>query len=530
MSGNGIYACDSVSTYKIPYSGGQSYYVPNDSTYTSYLSGANPYGAEAWMYLGLSSVKPKYLWDAKIASNNSNFYTLYHGAPYSSAHVYPGPRTYFNVANSYSYRNCSGGPMSVDALNAQINNIAAGASISAYSGQINSLLSNIMGMAGWTKSKFLSEESKAQAQAIVDTCKNYASTYKTYIKNEEGLSSDDINSMLASLLEEIKAFDLEVKELDEQLKVEMQEAQAAKAEELASEAGSSGGSAGSLVSGSSSVSTVEGDTKMSAAQLASRYDIKAPVITELSGAYAANITNAAGSRSSFTTALTALDNKNTASFLVSLSDQDIANFCEDIDGQSWACWNDDDEISMKEFLAKFDGALDLLRNSGFLTRDEYNQACDLVADAKRQVKDSFKDSERAKVVSDLQALRKILIVTVDGQECVKGSQEHFDSLIKTKQDEEQSKAIVEFRKSYASSTRNSENPVTFDEGTTYSNLPEEITYLPNKNLFQVKIESKVFQGKDFAEINKKIMKCKDEDVISSWLEIKKEIIKTPTES
>lgn len=528
MSGNGIYACDSVSNYKIPYSGGQSYYAPIDSMYTSYSSGgANPYGSEAWTYLNLASVKSAYLWDAKFATNNSNFHTLYSGAPYSSVHVYPGPKTYFNVENSYSYRNCLGGPISVDALNARINNIAAGASIGAYSGQINSLLSNIMGMSGWTKSKFLSEESKAQAQAIVDRCNNYASTYKTYVKNEEGLSPDNVNAMLASLLEEIKAFDLEVKALDEQLKVEMQEAQAAKADELASEAGSGGGSLGS---GSSSVSTVEGDSKMSTAQLATRYDIKAPVITELSGAYAANITNAAGSRGSFTTALTALDNKNTASFLVSLSEQDIEDFCEDIDGQSWACWNDDDEISMKEFLAKFDGALDLLRKSGFLTKSEYDDACKLVADAKRQVKDSFEDSERDKVVSDLQALRKILIATVDGEEFVKGSQEHFDSLVKTKQGDEQTKAMKEFRKSYANSTRNSENPVTFDESATYSNLPEEISYLPNKDVFQVKIEGKVFQGKDFSDINRKIMKCKDENVIMSWLEIKKEIIKTSTDS
>ena len=251
----------------------------------------------------------------------------------------------------------------------------------------------------------------------------------------------------------------------------------------------------------------------------SRYELKAPVVTELNSAYVANITIAAGSRSSFMTALTTLDSKNIASFLVSLSNQDIADFCEKIDGQT--TWADGDEMSMKEFLAKFDGALDLLKNSGFLSKDEYDHACDLVVSSKGQVATSFTDDARTRIVCDLQALKRLLTATVNGQAVVKGSREHFDALVKEKQAKETEEAVKNYAKGYFESMN---KEFVTKENSIYTvsyKLPSDVKYLPNKKVYQVTLEGKTFEGKDFKELNGKIMKCKDESIINTWISIKK---------
>lgn len=521
MSSNGIYACDS------SYVNRRYYDMPYSMSYVPYRGTEGySYSDEALMHLHLAATRPASLWDAKFATINSNINTMYKATPYSYVRTFNGGRTYYSVLDpaDYSSFNCYSQPR--EDLNKRISDMASASSINIYAQQIGVKLSNINGMAGWTTHKYLSEESKAQAQAVVDTCKVYSEKLNKYLKNEDKLSADSVNTILSALKEQVTAFDEEVKALDEQLREEAKEAEAAKAEEVASSVGdgSSGDGAGaSAGAGASSVSVVGGDSQMNNGQLANRYNVKAPVTGEIGSSYVSNVITSAGDRGTFTTNLAVLNNQNIVSFLTQLSDAQIDSLISDIDGQSYC--SDDDELSIRELLAKFDGALETLKAAGYLTDDEYNRACQYLMDAKSQVKDSFTDSQEAKVKSDLKSLKALLSVQLsDGTTVTKGSQKHFDGLIKQKQAEAVTSAAVDFRKAYAKSTENSETPVTYDESISYGDLPEEITYLPNKKVFQVKLEGKTFQGKDFAEINSKIMKCKDEATILSWVDLKKELL------
>ena len=523
MTGNKVYACDSVYIGKIPKDYRQSSYQTDSLSFLPYCDGSI-YSQEARMHLDLAAVLPSSLWDAKRAITNSNFRTLLTASPYSSVHCYPNGKIYFNVTDPAAYP-VSFAPSLEDAKS-KISEIVSGGAINVNVKKIKEYIEKINTMASWKDSKFLSEESKARAQAVVDRCKVFSETLDSYLKNEDKLSADSVNILLASLLKEIMAFDEEVAEINEELKEECKEAEAAKADELANRDGTgSSGSVGSASGDESSTLVVEGDSKMSNAQLANRYGLKSPAIFDISSVHINSVLSSASTKGKFEAeGLTVLDNKNAIAFLAALSDSQIETFVDTIDGQSFC--DNDDEVSMKAFLDKFDGALDYIKSSGFMSVDDYNKAVKLLFDAKNAVKDSFTNSGRNTVVNNLKALKKLLMVSSsDGDSVLMGSQKHFDNLVKEKQKDASDKAIAELRKSYARSTQNSSTPLTYDESLTYSSLPEEVTYLPNKNVFKVKIESKTYLGKDFTELNQKIMRSKDKNIILSWIEIKKELLK-----
>ena len=531
MSGNGIYACDSINYYRAPFSNDSARYNFGDELRSN-------------LHFNLYNLRyqPSSRYDLDFSVNSLNAYNSIAGQPYTYSVSIPYGSTRFGVHSSTTPEYLLNGQMGdyFSVVNKRISQSIKAGCVKTNANQISIRLSKIKGMAGWVEHKFLSEESKNQAQAIMARCKKYETLLNAYlgdpnalreikenyselapsVENIENISDEARVQLLLSLLEKVKAFDEEVKALDEQLRAEAKDAEIAQAGESAEGVE---GAIDSSDAGVPSITTVEGDTKMNNAQLATRYGVKAPVVAEMSPTYVSNITNAADSRSSFTTELNALSNKNVVSFLVSLSDSKIDSLVSDIDSQSY--WSDDDEKSMKELLSKFDGAFEPLKNAGYLTKDEYNQACELIADSKAQVKDSFTDSEESKIKSNLRKLKELLSVKLsDGTSAPKGSQAHFEELIKQKQQEATTSAIADFRKAYAKSTEKSKNPVAFDENANYGALPEEITYLPNKKVFQVKLESKTFQGKDFSQINSKIMKCKDEAIILSWIDLKKELI------
>ena len=442
---------------------------------------------------------------AYVHETNTPNYTFNFGGYYSPS--FGGYSQGGYSMPSFATGNYSSNPVSNSYANSNVGAQGAESSI----GTIQAHLANVMTLAQLKNDKNLSQARKDEIDGILKEAKQIEKNARenaNYLIILEG-----IVEMAASL--DTRAAEL-FTNCQEEIENALQNPEAKGADEGL---GAGAGSTGSSTSSTSSVEVTEGDIELSDADLMSRYELKAPVVTELNSAYVANITIAADSRSSFMTALTTLDSKNIASFLVSLSNQDIADFCEKIDGQT--TWADGDEMSMKEFLAKFDGALDLLKNSGFLSRDDYGYACRLVVSSKNQVKDSFTDDARTKIVGNLQALKRLLTATVNGQAVVKGSQEHFDALVKEKQAKETREAINKFYEGLAEA---SNGKFTFSDANNYKLDLEEIKYLPNKQVFQATIEGKTFEGKDFKELNKKIMKCKDESIINTWISLKEDMM------
>lgn len=373
-----------------------------------------------------------------------------------------------------------------------------------YQTGISASLANVRTLSSLKNDANLSPESKSQIEVILNTAK------KIEKQAREHSTSVIVLESMANLATDL---DREAAELFATCQEEITNALQSKGSTDAATGNGNPVASGAEAPTSSSSDVVEGDAKLDNATLAQRYGVSQPIITEMPSSAVSTIINSAGSRSSFTDTLKGLNNQNIVSFLTQLSDSQINSLISDIDDQSYL--GDDDELSIKELLTTFDGSFETLKAAGYLSEAEYDKACKILSDAKSQVKDSFTDSQEASVKSYLIDLKKLLSVTVsDGTTVTKGTQKHFDMLIKEKQGVEAQKATNEFVKASAGDE--------YDDSKQYA-LPEAIKYLPNKKVFQAKVDGKTFEGKDFKELNNKIMNCKKEQIILAWVEIKKEL-------
>lgn len=507
----------------------------SEFNYWNYASGCSDYYRRmVSTYLDLSSYNRSYLWGARYATAALNNWTLCAGAPYSKMTVFPGGRAYFTVGDASRYSFGGGRTYSHADIQAVVSTHAANASVRAYSTQIGAKWHLVRSLSFLLKPenvKFLSPESKAEIESYVKQAKEALEDLDTLLKNENGLSADELNEILADKLADVEAVVEVTNERNQEWIEEIKEAQEARRDELLDEAeegagGSSGsGSRGSgAASGSAPGKKVDADELSSDTELSevtkSRYGMlptasvpECENAEELAGEAVANTMT---TKNAFLELFGKDKDINEKNIIEVLNEIAIEAFVDKIaalkDGE-----RDYSTKALKEVIKLLKDRVSLLNNAGHITTEDKNIVNAYIANLTSYASDVT--TNKTKIVNTLTTI----INTLKD----KGTEEAVNADIEAKQAKAQEQAKKEFRQDYAEASGN-----TYSEETTYVDFPEEITYLPNKKLFQVTItvdsSTHYFEGGNFTNINNAIRDCGIEGVIKKWnQEIKPKLLEEP---
>ena len=522
----------------------------SEFNYWNYASGCSDYyRTMASTYLDLSSYNRSYLWGARYATAALNNWTLCAGAPYSKMTVFPGGRAYFTVGDASRYSFGGGRTYSHADIQAVVSTHAANASVRAYSTQIGAKWHLVRSLSFLLKPenvKFLSEDSKAEIESYVKQAKEALEELDTLLKNENGLSADELNEILAGKLADVEAVVEVTNERNQEWIEEIKEAQEARRDELLDEAETgAGGSSGSGRSGSGSASGTAPGKKVNADELSSDTELsevtksRYGMLPTASVQACENASELAGKavEDTLTTADAFLElfgkdkdinEKNIVEVLnefnvdetVTIDGSEVTrsklhNFVDMIaalkDGEG-----DYSTKALKEVIKLLKARVTLLNNAGHIKPEEKT-----LVDAHITNLTNYASN----VKGNKDAIVNTLTEIINKLER-KGTEEVVNADIEAKQTEAKELAEKEFRQAYAEASDG-----TYSEDTTYVDFPSEIKYLPNKKLFQVTITvgsgTYYFEGGNFTNINKAITDCGIDDVFTKWQEIKGKLLEEP---
>lgn len=507
----------------------------SEFNYWNYASGCSDYYRRmVSTYLDLSSYNRSYLWGARYATAALNNWTLCAGAPYSKMTVFPGGRAYFTVGDASRYSFGGGRTYSHADIQAVVSTHAANASVRAYSTQIGAKWHLVRSLSFLLKPenvKFLSEDSKAEIESYVKQAKEALEELDTLLKNENGLSADELNEILAGKLADVEAVVEVTNERNQEWIEEIKEAQEARRDELLDEGAEGSSSSGSRGSGAASgfasgekVESLSEDDELTAEKSKSRYGMS----NEASVPPCENASELAGKavEDTLTTADAFLElfgkgkeinAENIVEVLDAISDKNA--FVDKIaalkDGE-----RDYSTKALKEVIKLLKARVSLLVKAGHITTEDKNLVNAHIANLTSYASDVT--TNKTKIVD---TLTEIINKLKD-----KGTEEVVNDAIEAEQAKAQEQAEKEFREDYAEASGG-----TYNEETTYVAFPDEaIKYLPNKKLFQVTItvgsKTYYFEGGNFTNINNIINSTSAEvsGLETAWKAIKDTLLEEST--
>ena len=370
---------------------------------------------------------------------------------------------------------------------------------------INASLANVKTLSSIKNDSKLSESSKAEIETILDSVKIIENDMKTYAKSE---------LILKDLVNEAAALDTQAEGLYNACLKEIENATSSNPEATGDDKGKA--------QNESTIKVVEGDANLSNESIQKRYGINpvSQITQDINAAsLASEACNAiddsddADSRAAFVKYFGdgAIPGMVTANNIIQVLNKisDMKEFIEDIQDQDVG----DGEASIRQLMNLVSAHLDILVNAGALSKND--EIYKSVSDNLKNIGEGLTDfdeyqDEIANYFTQIQS--KLISV---------GTQKYVDDKITAAQKKEETEAVKRFAKDFAELNKNSGISFEYNADSTYS-LPEDVKYLPNKQVFNVKIEGKTFQGKDFKELNSKIMRNGDKSIILTWIDIKKE--------
>lgn len=289
--------------------------------------------------------------------------------------------------------------------------------------------------------------------------------------------------------------------------------------------GGSGEGAGSSTPSTSSdaVEVTEGDIELSDAEIKSRYGVSTqnPIRVDYMASSLAsgacdevNDWDDDDSRNAFKkyfgdgAVAGQVTSNNIIQVLYEIAKIDMEEFVQDIQDQD----SGEGEASIRQLTMLISAHMDILVNAGFLDKksDDYKNVNKYIGWIGSDLSDF--DDKQENIANALCYIKDVLYKY--------GTEDYVSNVVKVKQAKETEEAANNYAKDYFESMN--KEFVTKKNGATLSyNLPSDVKYLPNKKVYQITLEGKTFEGKDFKELNRKIMKCKDESIISNWISIKK---------
>lgn len=503
----------------------------NETSFSyGYGLGSGYLSSMARSYLDLSAVDYRFLLSARTCTNALNQWAMYAAAPNSYVRVFPGGKIYYNVTES-SYSGSYSGASSGPGFNAQIKDMAAGSSVRIYASQIGGKLNLVKSLAPLLKNQYLSEDSKASVKAYIDDAKARGTKLDKLLQNEAGYSADQLNAILSAELEEIEAIVEETNEKVKEWQDEITEAEQAALDDALEDTDDieqpsgvkRGSDAASGTAAGVKVDSLSEDEELDAAKSKSRYGMSNEASIPDAGDVSSLVASATAEDFTTKDKFTALfgkdkniNEKNIVEVLDAIDDKGA--FVDKIaalkDGD-----NDYSEKAIKEMVKLLKARVQILDKAGHIEATDKN-----IVNAHISNLTSYASNVTANKTTIVSTLETI-VNTLKG----KGTESVVTAAIQAKQEEATTKAPKEFREDYAKA-----NDKTYDETKTYVDFPEEITYLPNKKLFQVAIKCGTgadektfyFEAGNFAKLNKVITDNASlhDDLVTKWNTIKAKLL------
>ena len=490
--------------------------------------------------LNFSLIRMRYCpasrWDVDFYAQSMNAYNAITASPYFYSVSIPFGSTRYAVMDPGSYPEHIMAGQRIDymgiAAQKTAEQIQEGA-VNTNLTQISMRLAKIMKLADLLDSQYLSDESKAEVRALINSAKAKETSVKNIMKDTNGITASKLNAKLLTILDSVKEMVAEAEEKGPVWMEEALQAQEEETERLQDELedelddGDEGGSdAPRTVVASGTAQGKKVDTLSSDDELKDvkqrRYGMNptasVPACENASELVDKAVADDMTTKDKFAELFGKdkdINEKNIIEVLDSMNDKGA--FVDKIaalkDGD-----NDYSEKALKEIVKLLKARVKLLDDAVHLEVTDKNLVNAHINNLLQYA--SNVKTNKTTIVDTLDTI----VNTLKN----KGTESVVTTAIEAKQAEAKVQAQKEFRQAYA---KDSEKE--YDAEKTYASFPAEITYLPNKKLYQVTIKvgtgsdekTHYFEAGNFKNLNKVIVDSGLEDVITKWNEIKGNLLK-----